>query len=407
MKTIDGARRGRWAGVIALLLAFALLAAACGDDNGDDGPAAPATTVSGDEGGEAPATTVSGDEGGDAPATTVSGDDDGDAPETADVSFLIPFPSALTFYSLHIAEQQGYLEEEGINLSIEAADGSGAVVQQVAAGNADMGLAGPGPHLSALAQDQPLVSTYVLSTRIPYSLVTPADSGIESVQDLDGKVVGISEPTGGEALFVNALLEMEGVDAEVIEAGGGDTASIALQEGRIDAYSSATSDIISVGEIFEAEGEELTRLDMGPFEDFFDVTIVAKPEYVEENADVLSRLGRAITKGTIWGIENSTGALAVIQGIDPEAVTDCEAARRRLEGQFPNREPTELMDGLWGYNVPEVWEATAAFLVENGEIESEVDVSQAFTNDLIDAINDFDRSEVEADAEAFTDEPAC
>lgn len=369
--------------VLAMFFVFALVAAACGDDDDDDGVAA--------EDPEAPS----------------NGDGPGAAPEEAAISFLIPFPSALTFYSLHIAEARGYFDEEGINLSIDAADGSGAVVQQLVAGNAEAGLAGPGPHLSALAQDQRLVSVYVLSTRIPYSLIAPADSGISSIADLEGMTVGISEPTGGEALFINALLEMEGVNAEVVEAGGGDTASIALQEGRIDAYSSATSDIISVTEIFEEQGEELTFIDLGPFEDFFDVNVLVSPEYLEENADVLTRLGRAITKGTIWGITNSTGALAILQDLDPETVTDCDAARNRLEAQFPNREPTELMNDLWGFNVPEIWQATADFLVENGEIESEVDASEAYTNDLIDEINNFDQSEVEADAEAFTDEPDC
>lgn len=381
-----GDRNTRWVRLLAVPMALGLVAAACGDDDeGDEG--APSSDAS-------------------SSGSTTEGSG-GETPEPAEVTFLIPFPSAVTFFSLHLAEQRGYLEEEGIELNIEAADGSGAVVQQLVAGNADAGLAGPGPQLSALAQDQRLVSVYVMSTRIPYSLITPADSGITSVQDLEGRTVGISEPTGGEALFVNALLEMEGVNAEVIEAGGGDTASIALQEGRIDAYASATSDVISVTEIYEAEGEEITRLSFGPFDDFFDVSILVTPEYLEENADVLTRLSRAVTKGTMWGIANPDGALAIIQDIDPEAVTDCDAARRRLEAQFPNREPTPLMDGQWGFNVPEVWDATADFLVENGEIETEVDASEAYDNSLIEGVNDFDAAEVEADAEAFTEQPDC
>jgi NitT/TauT family transport system substrate-binding protein len=397
------ARRGRRYTLLSVPLAFALVAAACGDD--DD-------SASSDTAGAGASDTTAGAGASDTTAagasdTTAAGGEGEAPPETTEVSLLIPFPSALTFYSLHLADALGYLDEEGIELSITPADGSGAVVQQVAAGNADVGLAGPGPHLSALAQDQPLLSTYVLSTRIPYSLVTLSDSGITTVQDLEGKTVGISEPTGGEALFINALLEMEGVDAEVVEAGGGDTASLALEEGRIDAYSSATSDIIATTEYFEAQGQELTELSLGPFEEFFDVTFIASPEFVEANAEVLTRMERAITKGTIWGIENSTGALAILQGIDPEAVTDCEAARRRLEAQFPNREPTPAMNGMWGYNVPEVWQATADFLFENGEIPSEVDASEAYTNDLIEAVNDFDETEVEADAAAFTEEPTC
>ena len=57
--------------------------------------------------------------------------------------------------------------------------------------------------------------------------------------------------------------------------------------------------------------------------------------------------------------------------------------------------------GRWGYQSPKAWEAIDDFLVDSGQLKQKVDVSQAFTNDLIPDINRFDAAKVKADARSY------
>src|SRR5579871_3158618 len=51
---------------------------------------------------------------------------------------LLPFRDGITFFPLSTANQLGYMKEEGIDLDLQVVNGSSAVVQQLAAGNAQM-----------------------------------------------------------------------------------------------------------------------------------------------------------------------------------------------------------------------------------------------------------------------------
>src|SRR5438105_6241456 len=53
---------------------------------------------------------------------------------------LLPFRVGITFFPLSVADELGYMKAEGIDLDLQVANGSSAVVQQLAAGNAQMGV---------------------------------------------------------------------------------------------------------------------------------------------------------------------------------------------------------------------------------------------------------------------------
>jgi NitT/TauT family transport system substrate-binding protein len=65
------------------------------------------------------------------------------------VTFAVPNPSALTWLPYWVAVGEGYFAEEGLDLRLEAIDGSSAVLQAMTAGQAQIGAPGPGPTLGA------------------------------------------------------------------------------------------------------------------------------------------------------------------------------------------------------------------------------------------------------------------
>ena len=62
------------------------------------------------------------------------------APPLKKFRVLLPFRIGITFFPISVANELGYLKDEGIDLDLQVANGSSAVVQQLAAGNAQIGV---------------------------------------------------------------------------------------------------------------------------------------------------------------------------------------------------------------------------------------------------------------------------
>ena len=182
-----GRHRSWW---ITALLATMLLAAACGGGGDGDGEGA----SEGAAGSEA----AEGGEGG--------------AGGTTAITVLLPNPSAVNVFNLCAANGEGYLADEGIEMTMEAVDGSGAVLQAMAAGQAQIGLPGPGPVLNARASGEDIVMFYNSFAQSLFGLVVPEDSAIQSVADLAGTTVGVGTAEGAEVSYARGILADAGLE---------------------------------------------------------------------------------------------------------------------------------------------------------------------------------------------------
>src|SRR2546427_12821931 len=61
------------------------------------------------------------------------------APPLKKVTVPLPFRGGITFFPLSVAQELGYVREEGIDLDLQVVNGSSALGQQLAAGNAPRG----------------------------------------------------------------------------------------------------------------------------------------------------------------------------------------------------------------------------------------------------------------------------
>lgn len=182
-------------------------------------------------------------------------------------------PSSDTFlagwFGFLAADKLNYWEEEGLSVEFVAIEGSGAATEQVAAGNVDAGIPSMPSVVEAMGAGVPLVNTYTYDRGMIYGIFAPEGGGINSVADLAGKKIGISEAGGGEVAFLSAALRAEGIDpingATMIPVGdGGPTTYQAIESGEIDAYSSAYNDVFAM----QVNGLEMADLTPTTFEGF-------------------------------------------------------------------------------------------------------------------------------------------
>jgi NitT/TauT family transport system substrate-binding protein len=344
--------------VLASLMALALVAAAC---SGDDDDAA------GDsEGGE-----------------DASG-------EVTEVTAVLPFPSGINFYPFFVGEERGYYADEGVSMTTEVADGSGAALAQVLNGNAEMCLCSPGPFLEALGnEDAPVQAVYTLYQSDVFALVAPDGSTIDTVEELQGQTIGVGAIDGGETAWLTSLLAAQGLEQDtdytLLAVGEGGQAISAFEGEDIAAYASAFPDIATM----RLREFDINAIQLPGAENFFDSLIVMTNEFVEQNPELVEGIGRATAKATVWGFDNDSGILEITAEEYPEEVEDRDFALALLDETQALFELPESAGGRWGYSVPERVDFLVDYLEDQGAAPEGTDPA-VFNNDFVTAYNEFD-----------------
>lgn len=315
-------------------------------------------------------------------------------------------PSVL-YYPFFVGQKLGYFEEEGIEITVEGGAGAGAAIQQLIAGNADVAAVTPAAALNAAAEGFELSWLYTYMKIFLFGIVVPADSDIQSIEDLAGRTIGVSEPGGGEVPIVRGMLAdiglAEGTDVTLLPVGEGGALTVTnFEDGTIDAYSSSFVDILGVAN----SGFELRDITPDPIRAFPSNGIVMLSETYEADPDLAARFLRAIAKATHFAQSNPDAAAAIMPEYAPEQFTDPDFGRSLLDEILRRTALPESEEGQYGVPAErDGWEQLVAFLsagtVEEGALAGPVDLDALINLDLKDAVNDFDRAEVEAEAEAY------
>jgi NitT/TauT family transport system substrate-binding protein len=115
--------------------------------------------------------------------------------QATEITVVLPNPSAINVFPLWVAIGEGYFEEEGLEVNVEAVDGSSQVLQALSAGQAQIGLPGPAPVLAARARGVDVVFIYNHFAQSVFGLVVREESPYQSPADLEGKIIGSAPPT--------------------------------------------------------------------------------------------------------------------------------------------------------------------------------------------------------------------
>ena len=304
-----------------------------------------------------------------------------------EVTVLAPNPSAVIWFQLCSAIGQGYMEDEGITAKFEAVDGSGAVLQAMAAGQAEFGIPGPGPLLAARAAGEDPVAIFNGFAQALFGLVVLEDSAYAVPADLKGEgsptVIGVETAEGSEVTFVRPILAAagleEGVDYEFLPVGDGGPAAAAFERGEIEAYAAAVPDMA----IIEARGLPLLEITPPEYKTVFGNGYAPTQSLIDENEALVEGFVRALAKGADFAEANPDEAEQDCAELNPEEADDPELARALLDLSIVTSKP---LGGLpYGTYSLEAWEDWAKSLVDDGTLEEAPDVTEAFTNEYVDA----------------------
>lgn len=366
-------------GLVLTIIALVVLAA-CGGDGGD---------------GE-----VVGTDG--APATDR---------ELQKFTFMLPGIFPMAFYAPRLADELGYFEAEGLDVRFEDGGGSSGAVQQLVAGNGDLAYPAASAFINAVAQDRDVRMVGQGQYKNIFNLVALEGSGISSVQDLQGKTVGVSDPAGGEVSLVRGVLSQvagleEGQDYAIQAVGEGSALTVeALRSGDVDAYSSNLWDIGAI----ELAGIDLVTILPEEAANFAGDVFVATGDDLEGQRDQIVGFLRAWAKGEVFARTNRDAAFSILSEAFPEEAENQEFARFILDTalDYLGIPPEEFQDQRFGAVYLPGLQNLKDFLATEGTEEQRallenIDLSNSLDQTLLDAVNDFDRQAVVEEAQNWS-----
>jgi ABC-type nitrate/sulfonate/bicarbonate transport system substrate-binding protein len=145
-------------------------------------------------------------------------------------------PNALA-WPFYIAIAKGFFAAEDIAVDKIFAPSSAAVILQATAGALDMTVEGAFVDvIRAIEKGSPLAIVRILVQTPPYELL--AKPSLKSLKELKGKTVSIGGPKDVTRIYLNRMLEPNGLkdsDVDLVYAGASSARLTALQSGAVDA----------------------------------------------------------------------------------------------------------------------------------------------------------------------------
>jgi NitT/TauT family transport system substrate-binding protein len=318
---------------------------------------------------------------------------------------LLPFRVGITFFPLSVAQELGYMKDEGIDLDLQVANGNSAVVQQLAAGNAQMGVILAPNTLLGFAEGVKYKAFYDFLTRNTFDVKTLPDSPINKLADLKGKNLGTIDLTRGDLPLLRAQLQNAGLnparDVTFVALGPAMSVhALALKEGKVQALNISWNNTVSV----EAAGGKLKCITCDSEElQLASETTVATDTVFRQDRRYVVGLGRAMAKATLFAATNPDAAIAIMKKVAPQEQTDPAFTKTFFDAALVIMKPRQ--PGKYGLHDVGGWDRLQNFMSVPTEgatgMTTKVDVKQLVTNELVDQMNRFDAEAVRKQARAY------
>lgn len=302
--------------------------------------------------------------------------------EPALESFSLPvgFVPNVQFAPLYVALEKGFFTEENLSITLDHSQETDTVAL-VGANKIPFGICSGEQVLLGRNQGLPLVYVTEWYEKYPVGIVSLAESGIETMDQLRGKKVGIPVLSGASYIGLEAMLQQSGMtDADIQLETVGYTQSELLISGKIDA---AVIYAANEPEQLKALGYEINLLRASDMVQMVSNGLVTNETILKANSDLVSRMSRSIRKGIEWTQKNPDEAFEICKKyVDNLANADNQDLQKQVLLQSIALYQDSTSATL-GSTDPAAWENMADVMKEMNLLNADFDVTGSFTNDFI------------------------
>jgi len=230
-----------------------------------------------------------------------------------------PYGEHAPFY---YGKQEGIFAKHGIDLDIQAGQGSGKTVTAVGGDQADFGWADTPALMAAVSKGLPAKSVGVFLQTTPAAVQSFADQGIRSPADLKGKTIA---STAGDALSATfpAFLKANGMSMSDVTVQNTDAAGkiAAVISGRTDALLGFAHD--QGPTIADKSGKQMSYLRFADYGvEFFSTGLIASDKTIAERSDLVREMVAATSEAFTAAQGNPQAAVTAMKGASPQLPPD-------------------------------------------------------------------------------------
>ncbi len=291
-------------------------------------------------------------------------------------------PAALFLAS----DAKGYYKAAGLNVSIDAGNGSGGTVTRVASGVYDMGFA----DLAALmefhannpdAPNKP-VAVMMVYNNTPAAVLALKKSGIKSPADVSGKKVGAPGFDAGRRAFP-IFAKANGISNVTWTTMDPPLRETMLARGEVDAITGFSfTSLLNL----EARGIKADDIVILPYAShgvkLYGNVVIASPKLIKENPQAVKAFLSAFTKGAKEVMANPDAAIDYVKARDGIINVDLEKRRLRLAIDSVVASPDARSEGF-GVVVPGRLSLMASQVSDAFATKSRVDAAAVWTDQFL------------------------
>jgi putative hydroxymethylpyrimidine transport system substrate-binding protein len=307
----------------------------------------------------------------------------GGAKEKQAVSLALDFYPNPDHAGIYMAQEKGFFEEAGLDVSISSPTDPSAPLKLVAGGKADLAISYEPEVVLAHEQELPVTAVAALVNQPLTSLIWLQSSGIKGVGDLEGKTVATAGIPYQEA-FLTTILNRAKVPPESVKSVNvGFGLLPALIGGQAQAMLGGYGNVEGVDLQQRGKAPVITPVDQLGVPTYDELVLVANSDKLGEEAETIRLFIAALERGTDAAVANPEAATAAIT-----------AANHDLEPKLTAAEMTATLPLLaardgnhpFGYMNPEEWEAFAAWMRDEELISGLPEAPELLSNDYLSGV---------------------
>jgi len=220
-----------------------------------------------------------------------------------------------------LAEDKGYFKAEGLEVTLDQGNGSGAAVPLVANGTYDVGFGDINAliELAAKKPEDAPIAVYVMFNQPPFTVAVKADSPIKTPKDFEGKTLGGAANDGALKLFP-ALCKLAKFDCAKVKITNmqPNLREQMLMQGQVDGVFGYVNTIRFSAKLMGVGDDKLRYINFGDYGmDLYSNAIIVSKKLIKENPKAVEGLVRAINKGLIDSLKDLDGSVAAVAKREP------------------------------------------------------------------------------------------
>lgn len=312
--------------------------------------------------------------------TVCGSEEEGTSDDLVEIEFILDWVPNTNHTGLYVAEEMGYFEEAGLDVTIQRPP-EGSATELVATGGAEFGIDFQDVIANRFEQDVPVTAVAAIIKHNTAGILSHADADIQTAADIEGNSYG----TWDEEIEL-ALLE------QIMEDDGGDFSQVELVPNQADnsivGLANKMFDTVNIYYAWDgvmADYQDVPTnffyfTDYSDDLDFYSPVIIGNNDYLENNPEEAASFIQAVKQGYQYTMENPEEAADILiqNASELEEQRDFVVASQEWISEEYAENPEN-----WGYIDEERWNRFYDWLYDNDLVEVDLTETPRFTNEFL------------------------